>query len=45
MVIFLSQVFTETIGEPSLTFLPAKFDGILGIGFQEIVVDKVVPIW
>jgi len=40
-----NQVFTETTREPSLTFLLAKFDGLLGLGFQEIAVDKVVPVW
>ena len=44
VVIFLTQVFTETTGEPSLKFLLAKFDGLLGLGFQEIVVDKFVPV-
>ena len=45
VVIFLAQVFTEAIGEPSLIFLLANFDGLLGLGFLEIVVDKVVPVW
>lgn len=34
----------ETTCDPSLTFLLAKFDGLLGLGFQEVAVDKVVPV-
>uniref|UniRef100_A0A0C9S9Q7 TSA: Wollemia nobilis Ref_Wollemi_Transcript_7033_2031 transcribed RNA sequence n=1 Tax=Wollemia nobilis TaxID=56998 RepID=A0A0C9S9Q7_9CONI len=44
-LIVKDQIFTETTKEPGLTFLMAKFDGILGLGFQEIAVDKVVPVW
>nr|ABI78942.1 aspartic protease [Ipomoea batatas] len=39
------QVFIETTKEPSLTFVLAKFDGLLGLGFQEISVEDVVPVW
>ncbi|XP_077240528.1 aspartic proteinase-like isoform X2 [Tasmannia lanceolata] len=39
------QVFIEATREASLTFLLAKFDGILGLGFQEISVGNVVPVW
>ncbi|KAF7831345.1 aspartic proteinase A1-like [Senna tora] len=39
------QEFIEATREPSLTFLLAKFDGILGLGFQEISVGNAVPVW
>lgn len=39
------QVFIEATREGSFTFLLAKFDGILGLGFQEISVGKATPVW
>ncbi|CAD5165531.1 unnamed protein product [Musa acuminata subsp. malaccensis] len=39
------QVFIEATREPSVTFLVAKFDGILGLGFKEISVGNVTPVW
>ncbi|OWM79808.1 aspartic proteinase A1-like [Punica granatum] len=40
-----NQDFIEATREPSITFLAAKFDGILGLGFQEISVGDAVPVW
>lgn len=39
------QEFIEATREPSVTFLVAKFDGILGLGFREISVGNAVPVW
>ncbi|KAL6990754.1 Aspartic endopeptidase [Sarracenia purpurea var. burkii] len=39
------QEFIEATREPSVTFLVAKFDGILGLGFHEISVGGAVPVW
>lgn len=40
-----SQQFIEATREPSVTFLVAKFDGLLGLGFREISVGNAVPVW
>ncbi|XP_062152239.1 aspartic proteinase A1-like [Alnus glutinosa] len=40
-----NQDFIEATREPSITFVAAKFDGLLGLGFQEISVGNAVPVW
>ncbi|KAJ0051864.1 hypothetical protein Pint_02006 [Pistacia integerrima] len=44
-LIVKNQDFIEATKEASITFLAAKFDGIIGLGFQEISVGKAVPVW
>ncbi|XP_010533800.1 PREDICTED: aspartic proteinase A1-like [Tarenaya hassleriana] len=39
------QEFIEATGEPGIMFLVAKFDGILGLGFEEISVGNATPFW
>ncbi|KAK8564759.1 hypothetical protein V6N12_058341 [Hibiscus sabdariffa] len=45
-VVVTDQVFIEATREGSFpTFMLAKFDGILGLGFQEISVGNATPVW
>ncbi|KAL5066323.1 hypothetical protein RYX36_028060 [Vicia faba] len=44
-IVVKNQEFIEATKEPGVTFLVAKFDGILGLGFQEISVGSAVPVW
>ncbi|OVA03402.1 Peptidase A1 [Macleaya cordata] len=40
-----NQEFIEATNETGGTFLLAKFDGILGLGFQDISVGNAEPVW
>ncbi|KAG6392351.1 hypothetical protein SASPL_146568 [Salvia splendens] len=44
-VLDLIQEFIEATKERGVTFLVAKFDGILGLGFKEISVGNSTPVW
>ncbi|KAM0987953.1 hypothetical protein ACFX13_012186 [Malus domestica] len=44
-VIIKDQEFVEITREGFLTFLTAKFDGVLGLGFQDISVGEATPVW
>ena len=44
-LVIKDQVFIEATTEGSFTFVLSKFDGIFGLGFQEISIGNVVPPW
>ncbi|KAL8593910.1 hypothetical protein ACOMHN_048347 [Nucella lapillus] len=42
-VIIKNQMFAEATHQPGITFIAARFDGILGMGYKTIAVDGVLP--
>ncbi|KAL0542931.1 hypothetical protein IC582_018012 [Cucumis melo] len=44
-VVVRNQDLIEATSMSSMTFMAAKFDGILGLGFQEISTGGAVPVW
>ncbi|KAI7726853.1 hypothetical protein M8C21_020205, partial [Ambrosia artemisiifolia] len=44
-LVIKEQEFIEATTEPGLVFMSGKFDGILGLGFEEISVGNATPIW
>jgi len=39
------QLFAEATAEPGIAFVAAHFDGILGMGWPEISVNNIQPVW
>jgi len=40
-----SQTLGEVTKEPGIAFIAARFDGIMGLGFQSIAVEGATPVW
>ena len=39
------QQFGEAVKQPGITFAVARFDGVLGMGYPTISVNKITPVF
>ena len=44
-IVVENQLFAEVTKEPGIAFIAAKFDGIMGLGFQSIAVTGAPPVF
>ncbi len=39
------QVFAEATALPAIPFIFAKFDGVLGMGYPDVAIDRITPVF
>lgn len=39
------QVFAEATALPAIPFIFAKFDGVLGMGYPNVAIDGITPVF
>lgn len=39
------QVFAEATALPAIPFIFAKFDGVLGMGYPDVAIDGITPVF